>query len=829
MQGKSISGYTLQRLLGTGGMAEVWYAENRIGKAAAVKMLLPKLCQDESITSRFLTEAKVMVELSHPNIRQVFDYGDVDGRPAIVMEYLEGDDLKARMKRGQRFTDENLKRWWNQLVSALNYTHQKGIVHRDIKPSNIFVDTQGNIKLLDFGIAKNNEGGTGTLTGSTLGTRIYMSPEQVKDPKRVGPAADAYSLAVSFVHLLSGKAPYDSTTSSDFEIQVSIVSQPLDLSGIPAFWQKVLSPYLEKEAAQRPTLQPITDMKGDDNYISNPAASSFDEDGTLVEGKYQKATPVAPKTAPISNTSAPQKKTRMLPWIIAGAACVATVVMAVIGMGRGSSNGGDLAFLTNLNDGLQSANHVLSNHIDQKYTAFAEFYSLDEEKAGPSWEQAITIREESNALIDYIESLKWNLVKQVEGMDALNALDNGVLKTCDTVVFGRRCYDINIANLKSGGATSKATSIMLGGRASELATKIGHYRDLIINVIGPEHAHEIGLVTSSNWGNATFGKKTLSEDIATLNKIVSEIQSAELNTLTKLMLDIHANDYTFNEIGARVFAESSYLLSGQTYHAEAIVTSWQNSQATAIVRLDGGPEKEYLSDGQGVINLDFNCGVGQHKYTGYIMMLNPTTNELEDYPFENSFTVAPPAVSVSATRMNVVYRGIDNPIAVGGGVGGDISATATSGTLTRTGNGTYVLRPGAADEVTISVSSGGSSLGSMKFRVKDLPKPVAIIRNVVNGMASKSALLNAGGIVAEMKDFNFDGVSYTVVGFTMRYKTKAGTTKEAKANSGSFTDEMRNAINSANVGDVFVFSAIQLKGNDGKVKTLETPIGVEIK
>ena len=95
MQGKTINGYTLKTPLGTGGMAEVWYAENRIGKKAAVKLLLPKLCADESIVARFQNEAKVMVQLEHPNIRQVYDYDELDGRPCIIMEYLEGDDLKA--------------------------------------------------------------------------------------------------------------------------------------------------------------------------------------------------------------------------------------------------------------------------------------------------------------------------------------------------------------------------------------------------------------------------------------------------------------------------------------------------------------------------------------------------------------------------------------------------------------------------------------------------------------------------------------------------------------------------------------------------------------
>ena len=281
MKGKQISGYTLQRLLGTGGMAEVWLAENAIGKKAAVKLLLPKFCGDETIIARFQNEAKVMVQLDHPNIRQVYDYGNLEGRPAIVMEYLEGDDLKTRMKRGQRFTDEELKRWWNQLVAALNYTHGKGIVHRDIKPSNIFLDKKGDIKLLDFGIAKNNEGGSGTLTGSTLGTRIYMSPEQVKDPKRVDYRSDIYSLAVTFVHLLTGQKPYDIDTSSDFEVMMKIVNTPLDLTGVSASWQGFLNPYLEKEPGNRPALRQFEQVGYGGYYVENKSIAS---DETIIAG-----------------------------------------------------------------------------------------------------------------------------------------------------------------------------------------------------------------------------------------------------------------------------------------------------------------------------------------------------------------------------------------------------------------------------------------------------------------------------------------------------------------------------------------------------------------
>ena len=541
-----------------------------------------------------------------------------------------------------------------------------------------------------------------------------------------------------------------------------------------------------------------------------------------------------------------------------------------------------------VNNGVQTTNITLMQQIDQKYAAFEEQYSKEPEKAGPFWEQAQALRDEANDLIDYVEALKWDLVKRIEcdkagtaTEAAQMALESGLLRNADTLRNGRKIYDINTSKVKSRDNYNQPTAYMMGnpegpgngGKAYELSEKIREFRGAVVRAMGPEHIHEIGLITDSiygtkqyleqngysdnqmkklplpgefygakisyypgmtdpvqdSWEYNNFHHTVLVADVTLLNKIISEAQTAELNAVTQLMTNIHASDFTFDEVGAKVFAESGYLLSGQTYHAQAMVTAWQNAKTTATVSLDGGPMKEYTSDGQGLINLDFNCGVGSHRYNGVIQMLDPKTGELKDYTFENSFVVAPPAVSVSATKMNVVYRGINNPIAVGGGVGGAISASASSGTLTSTGNGTYNLLPGAADKVTISVSSGGQALGSMEFRVKDLPKPTVYIRNVVNGTVSRTALNGAGGITAEMKDFEFDGIQYAVVGFTMRYKTKAGTTKEAKANSGSFTDEMRNAINSSNVGDMFVFTAIQVKGPDGKVKTIETPIGVEIK
>ena len=332
MQGKTINGFELKRLLGVGGMAEVWYAENEIGKPAAVKILNEDLSHNAQIVDRFRNEAVVMVKLDHTNIRQVYGYGTIDGRPTIVMEYLDGDDLKALMKQGRRFNNGELVKWWNQLVDALNYTHAQGIVHRDIKPSNIFLDKKGNIKLLDFGIAKIRESISITNTGATLGTLMYMSPEQVDDAKHLGPQSDVYSLAVTFVHLLTGKAPYDSTTMSDFKIRESIVYKPLDFSGVPAEWQDFLTPYLAKEPEKRPALRPFNASvpenrrpDSDDATVSNeelgtarPNSTSTSSDNISAPARHSGLAPLSPE---------PKDKSKKTLWIALGAAVVVTLVM----------------------------------------------------------------------------------------------------------------------------------------------------------------------------------------------------------------------------------------------------------------------------------------------------------------------------------------------------------------------------------------------------------------------------------------------------------------------------------------------------------------------
>jgi serine/threonine protein kinase len=227
--GKNIGNYNILKLIGEGGMASVYEAKHiKLGTKAAVKILNPILSANSQLRERFENEARLMATFNHPNITRVIDYVDSETTLAIVIEYLEGNDLSDTIKKNGKFSDEECREIFIQILSAFSYAHSAGIVHRDIKPSNIFLLPDGTVKILDFGIAKLfGQGNEMTQTGTQMGTPIYMSPEQVKADKSIDHRSDIYSLGVTMYFCLTGNAPYDANTASHFDIFNKIVHEPL--------------------------------------------------------------------------------------------------------------------------------------------------------------------------------------------------------------------------------------------------------------------------------------------------------------------------------------------------------------------------------------------------------------------------------------------------------------------------------------------------------------------------------------------------------------------------------------------------------------------------
>jgi eukaryotic-like serine/threonine-protein kinase len=167
--------YRLERRIGGGGMASVWLAtDGQLRRAVAVKVLSDALAGDPGYRARFRREAKVAARLSHPSLVRVFDTGDEDGRPYLVMEHVPGPTLAARIAAGERLDANRLA---SELLAALTHIHRAGIVHRDVKPANVLFDPAGRAKLTDFGIAQPADATRITQTGEVIGTLHYMAPE----------------------------------------------------------------------------------------------------------------------------------------------------------------------------------------------------------------------------------------------------------------------------------------------------------------------------------------------------------------------------------------------------------------------------------------------------------------------------------------------------------------------------------------------------------------------------------------------------------------------------------------------------------------------------
>ena len=210
-------------------MATVYEAiHTRLDTKVAIKILDTVLARKGNIKQRFENEAKIMASLKHQNITQVIDFDDKDDILAIIMELFEGESLSEYIKRNKTINKKDAIDIFYQMLDAFAFAHQNNIVHRDVKPSNIFINSNGKVKILDFGIAKILEGNANlTSTGTQMGTPTYMSPEQVKDAKDIDLRSDIYSLGVVLFYMLNGKPPYDTTTTSKFDIFTKIVNDQL--------------------------------------------------------------------------------------------------------------------------------------------------------------------------------------------------------------------------------------------------------------------------------------------------------------------------------------------------------------------------------------------------------------------------------------------------------------------------------------------------------------------------------------------------------------------------------------------------------------------------
>jgi eukaryotic-like serine/threonine-protein kinase len=245
--------YEILGVLGAGGMGKVYKVRNVLSdRVEAMKVLLPNLADQKDLADRFLREIKVLASLDHPNIAALRTALTVDNQLVMIMEFVEGTTLAAHLEQ-KKISWGNALTYMNEVLAALSYAHKQNVIHRDIKPANMMLTPSGAIKLMDFGIARSGNDLGLTMTGTTVGSLAYMSPEQVKcEP--IDARSDLYSVGVSLYEMVTGQRPFQGDSS--FSIMQAQLQQaprpPIEVQAdLPESMNQIILMALAKEPAQR--------------------------------------------------------------------------------------------------------------------------------------------------------------------------------------------------------------------------------------------------------------------------------------------------------------------------------------------------------------------------------------------------------------------------------------------------------------------------------------------------------------------------------------------------------------------------------------------------
>jgi serine/threonine-protein kinase len=343
----NIGRYEVLQELGQGGMAIVYLARDPlIKRQVAIKVLPRQFTFDPQFKTRFQREAEVIATLEHSSIVPVYDFGEHDDQPFIVMRYLSGGTLGDRIGKGALPVNE-IATLFQRIGSAVDYAHSKGVIHRDIKPGNILFDSQGEASLSDFGIAKIAEATSAyTGTGTMIGTPAYISPEQAQGEKNLTGRTDVYSLGVVLFEALSGELPFDADTPMG--IAIAHIQKPVPSlldrrPDLPPAFEGVIRKALDKDSTKRfPTATALAQAIQDRGTTLDGGTAIESIQGTMIEPLPSQPQPASVSTSvdatPRIPPSAPPPKKSALPRLIGAGGAVLALCLC-IGLVGGFASG----------------------------------------------------------------------------------------------------------------------------------------------------------------------------------------------------------------------------------------------------------------------------------------------------------------------------------------------------------------------------------------------------------------------------------------------------------------------------------------------------------
>ncbi|MBE0651389.1 MAG: hypothetical protein IH595_11175 [Bacteroidales bacterium] len=477
-----------------------------------------------------------------------------------------------------------------------------------------------------------------------------------------------------------------------------------------------------------------------------------------------------------------------------------------------------------VNDNVVLADKNLSQRLQDIYRGFAIEHESDPGKVNPDWEKAKQARRLSNDLLNYLEQVKNQVIARTEHIP----LDSAKV--------------IPLRSLKSGDDYETPTRFFLGnqddgrsGVAIKLKTKIEDFRNKMRELADKSKLKDIDSLLSTNgpyfntdgrkqnWQRHFFYHTGLVADITLLNIIKSAVYNAEYEVVNNLYKTVGKESFKFDKIQARVLPTSNFVILGDEYKAQVFVEAYDKSQSLKVYLMNGVDylpadkfkEATELNGKPGNIMIRFPARkMGMNKYAGFVRE-RTSKGQINDYHFSGTYTVYKPLLTVSATKMNIFYIGLSNPvsIAISGIPTQDVFPTISCGTIQRNpeGNNWLVnIPPGnklALIQVYANVDGERRQLGSQMFRVKKLPSPFATIGGMSSGGIDSKILLAAGVLSLQMPDdFDFDE-TFTISSFTMTIQ-RGFQVYHFKSNNAYLTQEMRDQIERMNPGQNVVFENI---------------------
>jgi gliding motility-associated protein GldM len=481
---------------------------------------------------------------------------------------------------------------------------------------------------------------------------------------------------------------------------------------------------------------------------------------------------------------------------------------------------------TLVDGGLTTTTENFAAKNEGLYDKFNIAFEQNPAKVGDWKTRAEEVRAQSNELYEFLNLCKIEIVSKKDE----DAIHDG---------------EVHLADVNVKDDTNFPAEIMLvNKRGTELKGKIEEYREFLLSMIEDKETyattveavesilstevpedlhHNLKKGVTPTWESTYFEHLPLASVITLLSKMQGDVRNVEAEMLNFLLGQVDAGDFKVNVIEPVVIANSNYVFRGVPYHAEVFLAAYDSTNIPEV-KLEDGTILE-THGGKGIYEVSYNS-TGIKKWGGIISI--EKDGQVTSKPFSAEFEVAESNATVSATGMNVFYRGIPNPveISVGGVAERDVQAQISSGNIRRVGPGTYQVRPGVrGDKATISVYAnieGSRKLMSREeFRVYPLPTPDAVVEGVrgSSGALTVGNLSRLQNVRAEAKDFVFE-VDYKVESFEIAFQGSGGIWSSMPSSSDRFTSDQKNLFRQLRAGQRIMIEKIKASGPDGVVRNL---------